>query len=157
MARLVEHGLVDREDAGSAALYRLNREHLAAPAVDVLASLRPELVSRIRRKIEDWAFAPVGASLFGSLARGEGDTRSDIDVLLVRPDDAGDDETLWRTQVDDLATSVERWTGNHTSIVEVTESELAQLRDSGRAIVDELRRDALPLFGVDVARALEGN
>src|SRR4051794_10747130 len=52
LARLVEQGLVDRQEAGSALLYTLNREHLAAPAVAVLAGMRSDLVRRLRTEIE---------------------------------------------------------------------------------------------------------
>lgn len=45
--RLVEQGIVLRQEAGRAYLHVLNRDHLAAPAVEVLAGLRGELLARL--------------------------------------------------------------------------------------------------------------
>jgi hypothetical protein len=50
-------------------------------------------------------------------------TDSDLDLMLVRPDDA--DDVLWETQVNDLVSEVTRWTGNDTRPLEFTASELA--------------------------------
>ncbi len=88
--RLAEHGLVERQEAGRALLFTLNREHLAASAVELLANMRHELFSRLRRAIENWEVAPSHVSLFGSAARGEGDTQSDIDLFVVSPEQSGD-------------------------------------------------------------------
>lgn len=90
--RLAQHGLVDRQEAGRAFLFTLNREHLAAPAVDILAGLRTELLNRIRHTIETWQVAPTHVSLFGSTARAEGDTASDIDLFVVRPRGVAEDD-----------------------------------------------------------------
>ncbi|MGH7883225.1 MAG: nucleotidyltransferase domain-containing protein [Candidatus Dormibacteraceae bacterium] len=81
LRRLTEHGLVDRQEAGSALLFVLNREHLAAPAVEVIAGMHSELLRRLRMAISKWEVPPLHASMFGSAARGDGDTTSDIDIL----------------------------------------------------------------------------
>ena len=47
---------------------------------------------------------------------------SDLDVFLVRHQDTSD--TLWASQVDDLAATVTRWTGNDTRIVDYTIEDL---------------------------------
>ncbi|HEY4810856.1 MAG TPA: nucleotidyltransferase domain-containing protein, partial [Solirubrobacteraceae bacterium] len=83
--RLTEHGLVTRVELNRAFLFALNREHLAAPAVLALAGLRGALFNRIERELKTWQIAPVHVSLFGSTARGDGDTHSDIDLFIVRP------------------------------------------------------------------------
>ena len=150
LTRLVEQGLVDRQEAGRAWLFSLNREHIAAPAVDVLASMRAELLQRIRATVEVWEIKPLAASLFGSFARAEGDTQSDIDLFLVRPQDVADEDARWRAQLNDLADHIERWTGNQASIAEVSERELDQLRTGGPPIVSELRRDALFIYGAEI-------
>jgi predicted nucleotidyltransferase len=148
--RLSEHGLVDREEAGRAFLFRLNRNHLAAPAVEILAGMRTELLHRIRDSIDTWEIAPRHVSLFGSAARGEGGTESDIDLFVVRPKGFSEDDPRWRTQVEDLARQVQSWTGNHAGIAEVSGDEITRLRSDEPPILDELRADAIVLSGVEI-------
>jgi predicted transcriptional regulator len=155
LQRLTEQGLLERKEAGQAYLYTLNRDHLAAPAVILLASLRAELIRRLTTVISAWALSPAHASAFGSAARGDGDTESDIDLFLVRPDSIDADVPLWRGQVDELSSSVYRWTGNHVGIVEVAQPELPRLRREQPPIVQNLRRDAILLYGEPVADLLE--
>ena len=147
LGRLTKQGLVDRVELNRASLFSLNREHLAAPAVIALAGLRAELVARIRGDIAVWEVAPIHASLFGSAARGDGDTRSDIDLFVVRPADLLEDEGCWRAQLDRLTAKIERWTGNRASISEVSEPEIARLGSNPPPIVAQLRSDAILLGG----------
>jgi predicted nucleotidyltransferase len=145
--RLTEHGLVIRVDLNRAFLFALNRDHLAAPAVEVLAGMRGTLIEEIRKAIDEWPIAPVHGSLFGSAARGDGDTRSDIDLFVVRPDAVDEDEATWRSQIDDLADLIRRRTGNDASIIERDESSLARLRESQPPIFSELLADAIVVSG----------
>lgn len=153
--RLVEHGLVERQEAGNALLHTLNRDHLATPAVEVLARMRTELLRRLRQAIEGWKPACVHASVFGSAARGDGNTSSDIDLFVVRPLGVGEDDPDWRSQLDALAVDVRLWTGNHAAIAEVSEGELERLRDQSTPIVDELRSEAIGLIGDEPATLLD--
>jgi len=156
LERFVEQGLVDRERAGKAFVYTLNREHLAAPAVEALANLRPDLFERLRRVIATWKVAPVHASLFGSAARGDGDASSDIDLFIVRPEKIDEDDATWQSQLDGLAEGVRRWTGNHAGIAELSRKQLASLRKRRPPILKELDADAITLAGPDVATILPG-
>jgi predicted nucleotidyltransferase len=152
--RLAEHGLADRREAGRAWLYTLNREHLAAPAVEALAGMRETLLERIGEALSEWRPEPVHASLFGSAARGDGDTRSDIDVFLVRPSSVEEEDSAWAAQRDRLATEIRRWTGNRAGLIEVGEQDLDRLRAKRPPIVAELQRDAITLHGSPVADLL---
>jgi predicted nucleotidyltransferase len=156
LARLVEHGLVDRQEAGRALLFTLNREHLAAPAVEILTGMRADLLRRIGDLVAAWRPEPLHVSIFGSAARGEGDTQSDIDIFVVRPDAVSDDDPRWREQLDELAQSIERWTGNRASIAEAAEREIGRLIQDDRPIVASLRADAIGIKGEDI-RALLGS
>jgi len=152
--RLTDHGLVDRQAAGRALLFTLNRDHLAAPAVEVLAGMRTELLNRLRHAIDAWELAPAHVSLFGSAARGDGDTRSDIDLFVVRPKGVVEDDPRWHEQLDNLADQVERWTGNHVGIAQTAETEIMRLRNEAPPIVAQLRSDAIALSGPDVTTLL---
>lgn len=153
--RLVEHGLVNREEVGRTFLYELNRDHLLAPTVEQMAGARAELVRRLRDAIDGWEVPPVHASLFGSAARGDGDASSDIDLLVVRPADVDPEDATWRDQLDELADSVRRWTGNNAGIAEVSEGELPRLRKDRPPVVEEVSEDAVDLAG-EATRKLLG-
>lgn len=143
--RLVTHGIVLREEAGRALLYTLNRDHIAAPAVEILADLRPELLRRLRAAFGGWRCKAPRASLFGSAARGDGDVDSDIDLFVVRPRGIDEEHGLWREQIDRLSRDVLAWTGNHAAIVEVPETELEHLSTSDSPVWQAINRDAVHL------------
>ena len=154
LSRLTVQGLVDASPAGKATLYVLNQDHLAAPIVHALAALRTELLDRVRADLATWTIAPVHASLFGSTARRDGDTDSDIDLLLVRPSGTGEETPRWADAVSHLTEQIERWTGNHVGLAEISEEEIGRLRDTRPAIVAELEREAIDLAGVPVRQLL---
>lgn len=147
LGRLVAQGLVRRQEAGRAHLHTLNREHIAAPAVEQLAGLRAELLRRLRDTLQGWKPAPIHASMFGSAARADGDRRSDIDLLIVRPDDVDEEDAAWRAQLAALGKAVEAWTGNPAGIVELGEEDLVDLRRNPPAILGDLRADGIDLAG----------
>jgi predicted nucleotidyltransferase len=152
--RLTEHGLVDREEAGRAFLFALNREHLAAPAAELLARMGGEFFNRLAEAIDSWEIEAVHVSLFGSMARGDGDTSSDIDLFIVRPEGVEREDAHWREQLDLLARKVQRWTGNQAGVAEVGKAELSQLRERDPLIVNELRADAVTVAGPEAATLL---
>jgi hypothetical protein len=61
---------------------------------------------------------------------------SDLDVLLIRPDDV--DDRLWENQVNALVTEVVRWTGNDVRVLEFVAAEV-----SDRSRDEPVLRDAL--------------
>lgn len=147
--RLAEQGIVDTLAAPPAVLYSLNRDHVAAPVALALAGLRASLLERLRQRIAAWAIPARHASLFGSAARADGDSASDIDVFVVRPADVSAEDPVWRRQLDSLSRDVACWTGNHASISEVSEEEIESLATTRPPVVSELRRDAIMLAGRD--------
>ena len=153
--RLEEHGLVTATIAGPARLYLLNRDHIAAPAVLALQDLRGQLFARVRQALTDWDPAPLAAAAFGSAARGDGHTDSDVDILVVRPEEAGDGDG-WDNQVDALAQAVRRWSGNPASIIQLTVPELADMVARGEPIADALRTEKVDLTATDVFALVVG-
>ena len=137
LLRMVGEGLVLEVPGG----YVLNRDHLAAPAVELLASLHGELTNRIRGAVEAWPVHPVLVGLFGSTARRDGDANSDIDVLVIS-DDPDLDEC-----VDELAEQIRRWTGNQAQVIGRIPKEIARLRRAKEPILAEWTRDLVVIAG----------
>ena len=154
LRRLSEEGLVRAQEAGNAYLYTFNREHLAAPAVELLADVRAELEHRLRSEIAGWQIAPIHLSIFGSAARGDGDTASDIDIFVIRPRDVPDDDARWREQLSRLADHVLAWTGNHAGLSEVSETDMRRLRRERPPVVDELTHHTITIAGPEAADLL---
>jgi predicted nucleotidyltransferase len=122
LQRLTRQGIVHSERVGNAYGYRLNRDHLAAEHIIKLADIMSTFLARLTEELEAWEVPPAYAAVFGSAARGSMTADSDLDLLLVRPDDAPED--VWAAQVDQLVEDVTRWTGNDTRTLLFTESEL---------------------------------
>lgn len=137
LLRMVDEGLVLEVPGG----YVLNRDHLAAPAVELLSSLHGELTNRIRGAVEEWSIAPQVVGLFGSAARRDGDANSDIDVLVVS-DDPDLDE-----RVDQLAEQIRRWTGNRAQVIGRSREEITRLQQAREPILAEWTRDLVVIAG----------
>jgi len=137
LLRMSDVGLVQEVPGG----YVLNRDHIAAPAVELLATLHGELTNRIRSAVEEWSTAPSLVGVFGSTARRDGDADSDIDVLVVSDDPDLDD------RVDELAEQIRRWTGNRAQVVGRTTKEIARLRRAKEPILSEWTRDLVVIAG----------
>jgi predicted nucleotidyltransferase len=155
--RLVDDGLAVRERHGQAFTYVLNRDHIAAPAIEHLARAHQLVEERIRDTATSWSIPPLSVTVFGSFARRDGTPDSDIDVLLVRPDGTPFDEPSWAQQRYELATAVQRWTGNPAQIIDLSVSELRSAAGGGEPLVEQLRADARTVFGEDVAPWLESD
>ena len=147
LTRLVKHGIVHREEHPPAALFRLNREHLAVDAILQLTSLRERLFEQLQQSVQSWALAPAYLGVYGSAACGDGNTSSDIDILVVRPDDVDADDPAWAAQLHELADQVAGWTGNPAETVEYAVQKLAQLRVSGDPFAQQLLGETRRILG----------
>jgi predicted nucleotidyltransferase len=153
LERLRQQGIVDVVEAGSSNLYSLNRDHVAASAVEALMDLRGKLFQRIRDAISNWVVAPISVAVFGSAARGDGGISSDIDLLIVRPESRFAEEPVWDQQLSDLSFWVHRWSGNRASLIQATPSEIAGMIERGEAIAESLQNDGRYLVGPNILKS----
>ena len=154
LARLVEQGIVLADAHPSATFFTLNRDHLAAKPVIELAQLTTTLVERLVGSIESWVVQPQHAHLFGSAARQDGDTSSDVDILLVHTESRQQPSRAWAQQVDDLATKIQQWTGNNAGILDISAVDLDRMRANKEAILDSWQRDGILLAGQELPQLL---
>ena len=147
LKKLVADGLVLSRPAGKSILYSLNRDHAAARSIIELSELRAALMTRIKEQVIGWEYQPVALALFGSAARGQGTSNSDIDLLVIRPDAVGQEHSVWTEQVMGLTEAVWRWSGNVCQILEYAADEFAGLVRSRDTLVENLRTDAVGLVG----------
>ncbi|HYZ53754.1 MAG TPA: nucleotidyltransferase domain-containing protein [Streptosporangiaceae bacterium] len=166
LGRLVEQGIVRATEMGRNRVHELNRQHVAAPAAQMLADLRIELWKRMRQRLGTWNPKPLYACVFGSAARGDGDAHSDLDLLLVHPPFPGDTDPgrgmggpsgaaplterqliKWRRQVDELRSMVPAWTGNELQVLELSSYEWADHSRRGTELFQNVEREAVQIVG----------
>jgi len=155
MPSLVELGLVERREVPPSSQFRLIRENVAAQAIIDLARSRDIALSRIGAAASAFPVSPVSIIVFGSFSTGEADERSDVDVIVVRPDDVAEDDDVW-------ATAVERWrnearaiTGNRVEVLEVSCDEVQSRLTSEAALWRDVVRDGIAVHGLTIDRLPE--
>jgi predicted nucleotidyltransferase len=99
--------------------------------------------------------APVSIIVFGSFARGEADSQSDLDVVVVRPVDVDQDDEAWTTAVERWRLGARRLTGNAVEVIEVGETEIGRLLRRKATIWRDVAREGVVAFGSDLT-ALKG-
>jgi len=154
LQRLAASGLLGVEERTAGTFYTLNREHLAYPAAENLLDMPARLVSQVANTIEGWKCRPLHVSLFGSMARRDGDADSDVDVLVVFDDRTYGEESLWIEAVADLGGAIRRWTGNRAAIMTMGLGEVRGMAAGKRdqPLWKALRVEAVTVYGEDLAR-----
>jgi predicted nucleotidyltransferase len=148
---LVELGLVERREVPPSALFRLVTENIAARFVRELARARQAVLDELGRMAAELSPSPVSVIVFGSFARGEADSRSDIDVVVVRRASVPEDHEGWTAAVEQWRSDARRLTGNPVEVIEVDESEIGPLLRGRRALWQDVARDGTVVFGHDLA------
>ena len=147
LRRLVDQGIVVARAAGKGSLYRLNRDHLAAPTIVALAMLRQTFIDRLREDLDGWSTACVYAAMFGSAARGSMRPDSDIDLFVVRPKGVDPDDDAWRGQLEGITQRSTSWTGNDTRILEFSDDEVKAGLANDEPVLLDIARDGVRLAG----------
>lgn len=148
---LVAIGLVERREAPPSALFQLVRDHIAAGPVVALARSRDRMIEEMRRISEGLSVQPASVIVFGSFARGEADTDSDIDTVLVRPSGVSESDDSWSDTVQQWIDRVNDVSGNSVEVLEVPEDQIPAKLDGGGSVWQEIQRDALLIYGTPLA------
>jgi DNA-binding transcriptional ArsR family regulator len=155
MPSLVELGVVERREAPPSALFRFVPDNIASRAITSLTLARPTVLAEMGTTAARLDAPPVCVVVFGSFARGEADSRSDIDLLVVRPRRVDEEDPAWRHDLDEWAGQVSRLTGNRTEVLEVGEAELPRLLRGRKPLWADIQRDGVVVFGSPLAALKE--
>jgi len=151
LPKLVELGVVERRDAPPSALFRFVPENVAARAITCLANVRRTVLAELGRAAAELTPPPASVIVFGSFARGEADSRSDLDLIMVRATGIAEDDGAWRAAVERLRDGARRLTGNRVAVLEVGEREAGRLLRSRKPLWLDVRRDGVVVFGPDLS------
>lgn len=144
---LAKAGVVRSSPAGRAIVHVIERgnvyvERWVYPIFESEWELPDLLLEEIEKRFEDLA---VSAVLFGSYARGEQTTDSDVDLVLVAPD-AKSKRTLERELESYSSEFRIRW-GAPLSVITYEQREASTLPSRAPALWESLTREGVSIFG----------
>lgn len=148
---LVHLGLVERREVGSAALVRLDWENEVAKVVIALQGVRADVVAALRSRTDRIVPTPASLVLFGSFVRGEATADSDVDVLAVRPDGIGPEDTRWHDSLGRWAEVATHIAGNPVNLVVVGADEVPALLKRRRSVWGDIAEEGIVLAGDSLA------
>lgn len=150
LPELVALGLVERREAPPSALFALIEDNVAGRLVRSLSRSRETVLEELGALARQMDPTPVSAIVFGSLARGEADALSDVDVVLVRPTDVDEDDEPWASSAQRWRTSARRLTGNPVQVIEIDEAQLARRSRRPTALWADVLRDGVVVHGASL-------
>lgn len=147
LEELTASGLVIERQVEGFKVYSLNRDHLLTAPLLQLVRTRETFLRRLNLTLSEWAPSPAAGYLFGSVARGSSTSESDVDILIIRPDEVADGDEHWLRQRFDLEIAVERWTGNPAQILDYSASQWRELVAQRQALAEEILNEAVTILG----------
>jgi predicted nucleotidyltransferase len=145
---LVTLGVVERQELPPASLFRLVPENVASRALLALARSTDTVLNELGLLTRALPRPPISVIVFGSFARREADTDSDIDILVVRPTEVEEDDDEWSDSLEGWRDAVRRLTGNPVEVLEVSADEAATKLGSSGQIWNDIRRDGRLVYGL---------
>jgi predicted nucleotidyltransferase len=128
-------GVIITETIGRAGVHRINEAHEAITPLRSLAS-PIEMLTRVVREATPDVEAVI---VFGSVARGEAQVDSDIDLVVVAPE-------TWDGRAE-LQRTVQERLGNDCDVLQLTREDFARAPKVREPVVAEILRDGLALVG----------
>jgi predicted nucleotidyltransferase len=148
---LVHLGMVERREAGSAALVRLDWENEVAKLIIALQGIRARVVAELRSTAKRIVPLPASLVLFGSFVRGEATADSDLDVLVVRPKAVGLEDVGWADSLGSWAENATHIGGNPVNLVVVGEAEIPTLLKRRSSLWGDIAAQGIVLAGASLA------
>jgi predicted nucleotidyltransferase len=129
-------GLINTQTIGRASLHTINEDHVSVAALRLLLDPITSLTDAVREAVGHDVETVI---LFGSIARGEANIHSDVDLAVIGP--AGWDG---RTDLED---AVRTRLGNNCDVLVFTSEDFTRLADTGEPVVREILTNGVALIG----------
>jgi len=147
MPVLVDLGVVGRREAPPSALFQFIPENVASRAITALTCTRKIVLKELEVAASQIDPAPLSVIVFGSLARGQADSASDIDVLVVRPRSVDEDDDAWHRGLDGWRKHARLVAGNRVEVLEVDEDAAGRSLRRHKPLWTDIERDGVVIFG----------
>ena len=128
--------MVNTQTIGRAGVHTINEDHVSVAPLRVLLDPIAALTDTVREAVGHDVKTVI---LFGSIARGEANIDSDVDLAVIAP--AGWDG---RTDLED---AVRTRLGNNCDVLVFTPEDFTRLADTGEPVVQEILTDGVALIG----------
>lgn len=149
LGHLADLHMIDIVGQGRYVSYQFNAEHPLAPAIQALFAAERHRVDAIfdliRNTAEGLDPKPIAVWLYGSTARGSDTVQSDMDLAVVgnEPDVRLQAEAIR----DALLDEAECWM-IQPAVIRLSTVAIAEMDRDGAALWQNLKREAVPIFGV---------
>ncbi|MBI3296622.1 MAG: nucleotidyltransferase domain-containing protein [Elusimicrobia bacterium] len=145
LRRLEEAGVISRMGSGKTQLVRLRFQRvLVKEALVPLLQAERRIMSGLRSAISDrFRGRALSATIFGSVARGDAELGSDIDLLLVAPPNS---KARLAQEARDLASQFKRDHDLRISPIVFTRQELRNQLKAGSPLISNIRREGIDLL-----------
>lgn len=138
-------GLITTDTIGRAGVHRVNESHAAIAPLRLLVSPTEMLARLVQEAVREVDAVIV----FGSVARGDAHTDSDIDLAVVAPP-----EWAGRT---DLQQQIQERLGNNCDVLHLTREHFDPAPEDREPVVAEVLRDGIALVGTIPRRSHVGS
>ena len=146
--RLLQIGVVEGVGEGRATSYRLAGAHPLVPPLQALFATERQRLERLFATVRDIAVKmkprPIAIWLYGSVARGEDDPNSDIDLAVLSPEGETSRHEL---ELSDSLWPVLGDVANRLSVIAMSPADVRRMKRQRQKLWANIRRDAIPLYG----------
>jgi predicted nucleotidyltransferase len=133
---LTELGLVKTQTIGRAGVHTVNEDHVSVAPLRALLDPIALLTDTVRNAVGDEVQTVI---LFGSIARGEANNNSDVDLAVIAPPE-------WDGRTD-LEDAVRTRLGNDCDVLVFSLEDFTRLTGAGEPVVREILIDGVALLG----------
>lgn len=133
---LTQLGIVDTQTVGRAGVHTINEDHVSVAPLRALLDPITALTGTVREAVGNDVKTVI---LFGSIARGEANFYSDVDLAVMAPDG-------WDGRAD-LEDAVRIRLGNNCDVLVFTSEDFTRMADIGEPVVREILASGVALIG----------
>ncbi len=154
LARLETLGVVQSSRKGASAVFQLNSRHVLNEVLlrDLFAK-EHNLVERTLRGLPvDWERHARSVIVFGSVARGEATTESDVDLCIVARSKS--DQRMLEDQIDGLRSEFYVRTGNPLSALILTAADFKDRFRKAKPLIRRIASEGRVLVGEAISELL---